>query len=415
MEQMASESIAKSTSNELWLEVETFAAFEHCPNAGRIAFRRQGMKKARDPDRIPNLGFTPRFEYAKLLERVATIKHNMILLSLFSTLIFGLSVSVLRSGELILATVVLLAVVPAIYVLLREIEEFQFVLKQIRDYNEAVGKSLPEVGTEPVSIHWWELVKSGFNPILSDNYFDQPNQVKGRPWRLLVDDHSRKRIPVIRHYENFANKLSATHSYKMHLVFCALLVELHEGPSVDWGVVVDSKSLDCVAIPITDLDKETALVQIRHWRSILHVIDGDRIFESPPANACRFCPLGFPRRTGLRTFIGDEKLKPHYYGIREFIEPETQEKQVVRNDEDDEEYDEDCDDDGSGEYFESYARYYKYKSFEQWMKESPHRPPLRHCDCGDIFQRPPKHRYWEIQLERNRERYQRWLSKYCEM
>ena len=116
---MASETIAQPTSNELWLDVETLAAFEHCSNAGRIAFRRQEMKKARAPDRIPNLGFTPRFEYAKLLERAATIKHSMILLSLFSTLIFGLSVSILRSGELILATVVLLAVAPAIYVLLR--------------------------------------------------------------------------------------------------------------------------------------------------------------------------------------------------------------------------------------------------------------------------------------------------------
>ena len=141
---------------------------------------------------------------------------------------------------------------------------------------------------------------------------------------------------MIRHYESFENKLSATHAYKMHLVFCALLVELHEGPSVSWGIVVDSKSLDCLAIPITDLDKEIALVQIRHWRSKLQVKDGDRIFESPPENACRFCPLGSPRRAGLKTLIGAESLKPNYFGIREFIEPVKEENQVVRDDDDDE-------------------------------------------------------------------------------
>jgi hypothetical protein len=394
-----------SANNQPWLRLDTLAAFAHCPNAGLIAYLRQGFKEDRDPDRIPNLGYTPNFDFAKLVERLAYLKNNMIRLTIFSLSVLGLSAVILRSGQLLLALFVILALAPAVYQLIREIEEYFQVQKQIREYDESIPKPLPDVGTEMIPIHWWELVKSGYAPVLTDKFTDRENGFFGKPWRLLIDENSRARIPVVLDREVPENKLLSTHKYKMHLVFSAMLIELHEGTTVNWGLLLDVKTLDALAIPIHPSDKDMALTQLRKWQNKLREMNGNRIYQMPPDDACSFCKLGYPRRSWEKTMIGDEKINPNYYGILDFVAPETKNRDLDSSSVDD--------DSDSGRYFDSYADHYQFMTFGQWMRNSSFRPPLRHSDCGDVFEKPPLHRFWKIKIQESRERYRRWVERHA--
>ena len=420
---MASEGLNEVGSLELpWLYVDTLAEFERCPNAGRIAFMRQGFEKDRDLDRMPNLGYMPKFDYTKLLERAEELLAGILKQSKF-LFFFLIVVAIIRvCGQFSLSLVLVLTTSPVIYVLVRDFHFYLEVRKKIEEYKHTVPKALPESSDSEISIHWWELVKSGFDPQMRSSYSDVEYRFGGRPWRLLVNQHDREMIPVIRHFQVFENEIEATDSYKMHLTFCSLLIEKHESTEIKWGLVVDSKSLAGIAIPITKKDKKKALLRIKHWQEQIGKIKRGRSLEDPPWDACRFCPLAFPKLPNAPTVLGREVLALNVYSS---AYPLMLKESRYDSDSDnswnhdftdtiydwdydhDEDEDEDNNDDWESDDDQDDSRENKTPTFREWMRDHP----SRHSECGDVFKWAPYHRFWEVRENRSRARYQEWLKR----
>ena len=369
-------------SDELpWLELRTLSEFARCINAGRISFMRQGTDREQVPDRIPNLGYVPSFDYVLLLELSSELKAKLGKVFLFIIFVFAICIFIRISGQLGLALILLSCLLPGIYVFVRDMLLYREVQRKISAYDHALPKPLPESAVGPIAIHWWELVKSGFRPILTDSYSDTENRFGGRPWRLLIDQNSRQRIPVIQHFETFENQIKATEAYEMHLALCANLIELQEGP-VQWGLVVDAKSLQGIAIPLTKESKKRAISFVNECQLRIRK-SRERKLELPPENECRICPLAFPRRAGKPTFLGQESVPPFLFNSISFLPVESEDTGYEP----------------------------QTNSFEKWMKSARFLPPNRHCDCGDIFKWKPLHAFWIRLRERDEERYRVWLAR----
>ncbi len=403
---MDSEKVDENSKNQPWLRIETVGAFEYCPNAGLIAYLRENAQEDRDADRIPNLGYSPSFEFAKLVERLANLKLNTARLFLFGALLFFTMAVFVRNGQLVLASIFLVGSMPVIYQLIREFEELFQVLKQIREYDATIPKPLPDIGSEIVPIHWWELVKSGFAPILPQSYVDRENGLRGRPWRILEDENSGKKIPVVWDREILEQRFLSIPRYKMQLVLAAMLIEHHEGGQVDWGLLLDPKTLDAQAIPIHGIDKDNALIRLRYWQKRIRESTGKKSFQKPPGGACQFCKLGYPKLGRDPTKIGTEVMQPFRYGLFAFVETNSK-----RNEYDDDDPMDDASNASDRIFLDDYASKYELNALGDWLQNSRTQPALRHSECGDIFKRPPWHRFWEQKLSEKLEQYRRWVAR----
>ena len=395
---MGNETIDEMGSLELpWLDVNTLAEFERCENAGVIAFQRQGFENDRDLDRIPNLGYVPNFDYAKLLEAADKLLDSLLRLTMFLLVILTIIALVRISGRLTFSLLLLSATFPVLFVFIRDSRQYLEVRQQIRKYDQARPSPLPVNALEPVQIHWWELVKCGFEPRLTGRYSDAERRFGGRPWRLLVNSHDREIIPVVRHHEIFENKLSVTDVYKSNLVFNSLLIDHHENTAIEplansvikWGLILDSKSLAGIAIPITQADRERAYKRLRELQIRIRSSAKRRKFQNPPLNACLYCPLGSPRLPGIPTKLGNELVEPRLY---DSIDSLTR----VRDEADEDNYDYSYE-------VEIDKRIRRSLTFEEWRR----RPAQRHCDCGDVFQWTPNHQFWLDRENKDRERYKK--------
>ncbi len=401
---MDSEDVDENTKNQPWLRIETVGAFEFCPNAGLIAYLRENAPEDRHSDRIPNLGYTPSFEFAKLVERAASIKLNIARLMLFGALLFFIMAVLVRNTQLVLASIFLIGSMPIIYQLIREFEEYRQVLKQIREYDATTPRPLPDIGSGIVSIHWWELVKSGFTPILPQTYVDRENGFRGRPWRILVDEASGKKIPVVWDREILEQRFLSIPRYKMQLVLAAMLIEHHEGGQVDWGLLLDSKTLDAKAIPIYSTDKEHALSRLRYWQANIRELEGQRTYQKPPGYVCKFCKLGYPKFPDEETMIGTEVVEPYLYRLVNIVESMESKRDAEDSmDEENDDFDESL--------LTGCTDAYELIGFRDWLQNSRTRPALRHSECGDAFRKAPLHHYWEERFSEKLKQYRQWVAQ----
>ena len=361
------------------LDVRTLAAFEHCHNAGRITYLRQGDDDEPIYDRIANLSYTPSFDYARLLEQEATYRFRVIFWAVIisSELLFVWYLFSL--GHWFYGLCLFPVLAPSLYFATFDVHWYACVLQQILAYRKARPKLLPEKSQHPIPIDWWSLVKSGLSPEKTRHYDYVEIGLSGKPWRLLVDKESRHRIPVIRHTARFGNEVAVTPGYRLHLAACALLVEYQESAEVHWGVVVDSETLLGFAVPISEGDKERAKERCQEYRQIVPA-SHQFSFEKPPTNACRYCPLAYPRSGSRPTQLGQSVVKTHAYDLQEII-PKLTNEQLIKE----------LPELHGADHASST---YLLGEFRLWIADSRKRA-LRHSDCGDVFQWEPIHVYWE--------------------
>lgn len=399
-----------------WLDVNTLAAFNFCPNAGQIAYRRQNDVVERESFRIPNLSYSPIFDQTKLLQRIVDLKVKLsvwaiVILAQIATVIYIASL-----GQLLFAIAASLAVAPSLYYSYCDIEHFFKARKQWEEFKASLPLPLPVELESPVARHWWSLVKLGFAPAFPKSYRDESTQLMGRPWRILVHQETGERIPVVQHVEQFGDELGldiATNN-KVLLAACAKLIETHEPTTVRWGVVVDSKSLNAFLVPLDRHAIEATSSIAEAVRAQLLSTPG-KPFQliGPKLGVCSFCPRGYPRVAGQPTVIAGKPLRPNYYYLFDVIHWRwffTRNRAPVRARaldaaEDDSEFiDSEFDDLDSTDH-ESPIE------FISWLKRSNRQSPARHCDCGDIFEWAPPHAYWKPRELKAELAYEAWLDR----
>lgn len=404
------------SKTEGWLNAVTLAAFTFCPNAGQIAYRRQNTTVERASFRIPNLSYSPIFDPALLLRKIADLKVRLLVWVIVIVAEVCTVIYIADLGYPLFAIVLAVAVAPSLYYSYIDTEHLFKAFAQREGFRASLPVALPEGADLPVAMHWWSIVKLGFAPVYPKPYRDQSSKLMGRPWRILIHEESGERIPVVQHVEHFGNKLSeqiATDS-NLFLAACARLIEIHEPSKVRWGVVVDSRSLHAFLVP---LDRQT-IEDIGNLAATVRdqlLSSRGRPFQlaEPPAGACQFCPLGYPRVDGRQAVIEGKRLRPylfHLYDVvtwKRFFVSETQ--TILDRDEagmgdTDEHLESEQDDHEDGEDD-------NLDDFVGWLKRSRHRPQPRHCDCGDIFQWTPPHAYWQTKESKARAAYSNWLDR----
>ncbi len=362
--------------NLILIDVETLGEFAFCPNAGTIAYQRQGMKVERDNDRIPNLGYLPPFDHALHLERAdelaAVIRRQLLQFGALIILVLIIG----NYASLSLSFLVLLALIPMLTVLVRDALFYNEVLGKLRDYELALPIVLPDTAPEPVPISWWGLVKSGYAPITprADMQDDEVG-LSGKPWRILDSNTCRRRLPVITHFGWGDSKLKIEPHHRLRLAAYSHL-SLAENAIADWGIVLDYKTQRGFAVPISSKDREVAMARLRSLQAL--IVSSKGVFEKqiPPSGACKTCRLAWPRKAGKKeTVLGEKHLLPYFSSLDE--------NQV------DDSWDEDDDD---------------YRSSRDDQIEENDRGPNRHSDCGDIFRWRPPHEFWEMREERRQNR-----------
>ncbi len=332
-------------------------------------------------DRVANLSYTPKFEYAYLLERERRCRFP----ALYWTVLIGAELMfvwlMFSTGRWGYAVSLLAAMAPSVYFSRFDLYEYWCICRQILDYWTASTRPLPECTDHPVAIDWWSLVKSGFTPGKTGDYVHSELGLRGKPWRLLKDEQSRQRLPAIKHKAFFGNRVAVTPSYRLHLAACAVLIEYQEGATVDWGVVVDSRTLTGYAVPITAQEKGWAVERLREYQKL--VSDGHRFpKENPPAGACRFCELAYPRLEDTATKLGEQSLTPHLYNLADVL-PTLDNKQLAEQIPELK---------GAGEIGATHI----LGEFRVWVSGWK-KPPNRHSTCGDVFVWQPPHTFWESQ------------------
>jgi|GEM_PF-2160988 len=402
---------------DTWLDVDTLAAFHFCPNAGQIAYLRQNDVVERASFRIPNLSYSPIFDPSILLQRIADLKVRLIAWAVVIVTEFCTVIYLASLGHPLFAIVVAFAVMPSLYYSYIDAEHLCKAVAQQRVFNASLPTALPDGADSPFAIHWWSIVKLGYAPAYPRLYRDESTNLMGRPWRILIHQESGERIPVVQHVVRSGNELSeqiATNN-KLLLAACARLIETHEPSTVRWGVVVDSESLHAVLVPLdrkaidqTGLLAATALDQLLSSRG-----SPFRLIE-PPAGACKFCPLGYPRVAGRQTAIDGKRLHPNLYNLYDVVDrnrfsaPEMQ--SVLDRDKDGiNDPDENIE---SEQYDFGYGEDDSQNEFVDWLKRSNRQPPPRHCDCGDIFNWIPLHSYWGTRESKARAAFENWLDRH---
>jgi hypothetical protein len=404
------------SNSEHWLDVDTLAAFNFCPNAGQIAFRRQNDIVERDAFRIPNLSYSPIFDQTKLLQKIVDLKVKLCVWAIVILAEIASVIYIAYLGQPLFAIVASLAAAPSLYYSYNDVEHLFKALKQWQEFKASLPVPLPAELDSPIARHWWSFVKLGFTPVFPISYRDESTQLMGRPWRILVHQGTGERIPVVQHIEQFGNVLTQqiASNNKLLLAACAKLVETHEATTVRWGVVVDSKSLNAFLVPLDRHAIEGTSSIVAATRDQLLSTRGRpfRLIEPKPS-VCSFCPFGYPRAAGRPTVIEGKRLRPNYYFLYDVIhwkwlfECKRASVREIAHDEaedDSEFFDSEFDDLDSADH-ESPIE------FINWLKRSNRRSPARHCDCGDIFEWTPPHAYWKPRELKAELAYANWLDR----
>ncbi len=364
------------------IDARTLAAFAHCRNAGKILYLRQGEKEEATPDRIANLSYTPSFDFARLLEQEKEYRMRVVWWAVLLVVELVIVWLLYSQGHWGYALWLVLAMAPTVYCAWPVVHWYACIVRQIRAFEVALPKPLPDTAYEPVAVEWWSLVKAGFSPEVPRSYTHPEIGLSGRPWRVLVNERARQRIPVIQHFSHFGNQVALTSSYRLQLAASALLMEHQEGPGVDWGVVIDAKTLLGFAIPISAQDKERVIERLHEFREVIP--SGHKFpIEPRSARVCRYCPLSYPRRESRLTQLGTQVLTPHLYDLKEVL-PNLNNSQIVERLPELH---------GAGNTSATYF----LGEFRLWIADS-RRQPSRHSDCGDVFGWAPFHAFWESRL-----------------
>lgn len=277
------------------VHVRSLGEFEYCSRAGIISVENQTQEGVDEDDsRIPDLSYTPLFEFQRLREEVAA-SGSRLAQSLF--LLFIVTIALLlvsRSAGLNhMYPMWLSMILPGLMVQSAWRTWLPLFSEYVAYRNATEGPLLHQQAAMAVEVDWRSLSKVYQVRFTQESYFDPELALAGRPWAILTWHNYR--IPVIRsRHRQVAPGAKMTHLRKL-AAYCYLL-RSQERCQSDWGVVIYDDSRTGFAYPIDDVATNNMLRKLSALRkAFTDHLQGTRPAKGEP-EACVHCPLN-RRRT----------------------------------------------------------------------------------------------------------------------
>ena len=280
-------------SEKAIVHVHTLGEFAYCPLAGLLAYKQQGQNKFDEPVRIPNLGFEPIFEHALLVaERHRLGKALAINSSAFFVVMLTL-ILIAKFTSPMLGVSLSISTLPLVIALVRGIQSLVNILAQLETYQHCLPQEIDFSNKTIQSVTWWGLVKSGLRTtVRREPLEDRESALVGKPNRVL-EDNGIGHFPVIVHRHSAKSELKVSQSHLIKLAAYSHLIQVNEDANADWGIVIDSETLEGFAVPISNQQLEGMNRQLVELHSLLG--SGGSVAK-PPEWKCRKCHRGKPRK-----------------------------------------------------------------------------------------------------------------------
>jgi len=287
--------------------VHALSEFVFCPRAGVLSSESQ-----RDDDGEEDVSLGPKlsgfFDYdARIFaERSAAewsrVKQWLTLLAPCVLLVWV----VWRMASPFAAIV---ASLPSLYVLARlwDVGRALAILKKERAVFNVAPTTAVDMNPNQISqINWWTLRKAGFDCVRSrDAYVDE--ELKGRPWRLLVKD-TQWRIPVIRKHRG--EKTCGPQHVVRAAAYCRL-VETCEGGRAPFAILLFADSYDAIVIPNSPNAQAMLDRSLREMDDVLTAFERTRLQPAAPTDQrCKGCHWGKPTSFRNETVLNGVPVPP---------------------------------------------------------------------------------------------------------
>ena len=287
--------------------VHTLSEFAYCPRAGVLSSESQHEDDGEEDVALgPKLdGF---FDYDEriFVERLsAEWSRSRLWLTLLAPSLLLIYV-VWRLASPFAAVV---AALPSLYFAARLWEVLNAIMSLVREravFNAAPAGAVDMNPNQICEINWWTLRKAGFDCVRSrDAYVDE--DLKGRPWRLLVKD-TQWRIPVIRKHRG--EKTCGPQHVVRAAAYCRL-VETCEGGRAPFAILLFADSYDAIIIPNTSNAQEMLDRSLREMDEVLTAFEKTRLQPAAPTDQrCRGCHWGQPTSFRKETVLNGVPVPP---------------------------------------------------------------------------------------------------------
>ncbi len=198
---------------------------------------------------------------------------------------------------------------PALYVLLRllDVTIALFILRKHQNEFKAAAVRNVEMNPSQIgSVNWWTLRKAGFDCVRSlDAYVDE--ELKGRPWRLLVKD-TQWRIPVIRKHRG--ERTCGPQHVVRAAAYCRL-VETCEGGRAPFAILLFADSYEAIVIPNSPNAQTMLDRSLREMDDVLTAFERTRLQPAAPTDQrCKGCHWGQPTSFRNETVLNGVPVAP---------------------------------------------------------------------------------------------------------
>lgn len=375
------------------LRIDELNHLHRCRNAGQIAIR--GVKREeRSWLQIPNLGYEPFFDQSKLLEELDRLRLNCTLL--FGVFAIGIFVTFYFAfeGYYFLAVANLIGLCACLFLLHACWKNMEKAKKQWQEFSDQLPVPLPENPVAPVEVSWWSLIRQGYHVIEPHDYFDKKIGLQGKPWRIFEHPETAEKIPItkVNTYGAVPFTREIALSFRTFLNASAYLMQSNELGDIRWGIVLDTATRMCFAIPLTAQSIAAIPIEAAKGKEWFRE-HPDLEFIEPPAGRCRVCPFAIPRPV-RRTFIPHEPSvpEPFLFGVKD-VEKQLRREGWVQN------------------VVGTNDQTSRLPTFGEWLEKSKLQGERYRCGCGDLFRWTPVHARWIAKMERLRVSYLWWFQR----
>ncbi|MFZ1008990.1 MAG: hypothetical protein WAN65_19270, partial [Candidatus Sulfotelmatobacter sp.] len=188
-------------SHQFWIKVRTLGEFVFCPRAGILAAEKEGDEDESVEDPV-RLDFLPEYSLSMIEDQLGL---HIRALGTWGGRVAGLLIVMAVAWFFGWKVAVVIGAVVLLWLGRRLGQEIRAVLTLADSRRQAIAaepKEPPENATSQTPVNWWELLRTGFDPIpLKISLRDEAIKLAGRPWRVLRKGSLR--IPVIKISEDF--------------------------------------------------------------------------------------------------------------------------------------------------------------------------------------------------------------------
>jgi hypothetical protein len=283
------------------LGVHAMSEFIYCPRAGIIAVDQRGEDSGCESETAPALGGLPMHDLPKLRHALEDSRELI-----RTCLAWNAALYLLTFISYLYFEWACLLAAPGLYFMGRwlwSLLKIRAILRhRLRQAESAAIQEPLWDLRQPQPIHWWSLIRSGFDSVEKQAVITDRNaRIAGKPWRVL--QKGSRHLPVLRIQVDAAADDPRRHGrlspqQRARIAAYAYLIHRVERAQSDWVIVLFGKTDEGLAIPLDEsmfsIFAEGLLAARKH---LVEYQVNSQYAPPPPNNAapCLRCPHAKPR------------------------------------------------------------------------------------------------------------------------